>query len=96
MAGLNPTNKGKAMDAKAAHVLGRYILVAGLAVAAVPPLLAWTLPGASSPRYQVSAPGSGNAYIIDTHTGQTWSRFAPSNQGNTNWEKEQSVGAARK
>jgi hypothetical protein len=29
------------MDPRAAHILGRYILAAGLAVAAVPTLLEW-------------------------------------------------------
>jgi hypothetical protein len=84
------------MDTKAAHVLGRYILTAGLAVAAVPPLLGWALPGASGPRYQATAAGSGNAYIVDTHTGQTWSRLTLGHTGHSNWAKDQSLGEAAK
>lgn len=81
------------MDTKAAHVLGRYVLAAGLAVAAGPALLAWVKPPAPGPRYQATAPGAGNGYVIDTHTGQTWSRYAPSNQGPTEWSKDRPVGA---
>lgn len=80
------------MDARAAHVLGRYILAAGLAVAALPTLLAWAHPAPAGPRYQATAPGSGNAYVLDTHTGQLWSKFVPSNQGSTNWGKDGGVG----
>ena len=84
------------MDAKTAHILGRYILTAGLAFSAVPSLLAWLLPGASGSRYQATAAGSGNAYILDTHTGQTWSRLTFGHTGHSNWAKDQSLGEAAK
>jgi hypothetical protein len=78
------------MDPTAAHILGRYVLAAGLAVAAVPTLLAWAKPAdvGTTPRYQVTAPGAGNAFLLDTHTGQTWSRFLVPGQGFQGWTKD--------